>query len=150
MQDLGAVCRHINATPVPGKVITNLEEGEVVFKAVKAGGGEGLVCKTLHSVYEPRRSVAWVKWKGMDYEDAQILEVIEGNGKYTGMAGALLVEMDNGVTCKASLASTVEERSEIWKTRTTFVGQYGHFQMLGKTRSGSAQNMVYRGLRGDK
>ncbi|GLQ47715.1 ATP-dependent DNA ligase [Dyella lipolytica] len=63
---------------------------------VVQGDGEGLVLHRGASRYHAGRSEDMLKFKPFDDAEARVVEQVPGKGKYTGMMGALLVEMPNG------------------------------------------------------
>ena len=64
---------------------------------VVAAGGEGLVLHHETARYRAGRSDALLKYKLHDDAEARVVGYIEGEGKYAGMVGALLVERPDGV-----------------------------------------------------
>jgi DNA ligase-1 len=74
--------------------------GDAALKAqldkVVLGGGEGLVLHRGSSLYRAGRSDDLLKLKPFDDAEARVVEHLPGKGKYTGMLGALLVEMPDG------------------------------------------------------
>jgi DNA ligase 1 len=63
---------------------------------VVKGGGEGLMLHLADAPYVTGRSDALLKLKPLDDTEATVVEHIAGKGKYTGMMGALRVEMPDG------------------------------------------------------
>ena len=58
--------------------------------------------------------------------DLKVIQVVEGEGKYVGMMGALLCEgFDDGKLIRVSVGSgfSDEQRAEIWKNRRKALGQ---------------------------
>ena len=100
--------------------------GEVV-----AGGGEGLMLHRGSSLYTAGRTDDLLKLK--PYEDAEAVVVghLPGKGRFTGMLGALLVEMPDGRRFRLGTGFTIEERRQPPPLGATVT--YKHF---GKTRNG--------------
>ncbi|MEU0075278.1 ATP-dependent DNA ligase [Streptomyces sp. NPDC006332] len=66
--------------------------GEQALRATRENGLEGLVCKRLDSAYEPGvRSRAWIKIRNMRSEDVVVGGWLPGQGRLTGLPGAVLV-----------------------------------------------------------
>jgi len=55
-------------------------------------GQEGLMLKKWDSLYSFKRSNAWLKLKPVLDADLTCVDIIEGEGKYKGMVGALACE----------------------------------------------------------
>lgn len=64
--------------------------------AVVAAGGEGLMLHHADARYGVGRSTALFKLKPHDDAEARVVAHAPGNGKYTGMLGALVVEHHDG------------------------------------------------------
>jgi DNA ligase-1 len=60
------------------------------------GGGEGLMLHRGSSLYKAERNDDLLKLKTHEDADARVVGHLPGQGKYTGMLGALLVEMPSG------------------------------------------------------
>lgn len=88
--------------------------GEVELKRqldeVVQGGGEGLVLHRGTSLYHAGRSEDMLKFKPFDDAEARVVEHVPGKGKYTGMMGALLVEMPDGTRFRIGTGFTDEQR----------------------------------------
>lgn len=67
------------------------------LRAVLDAGGEGLMLHRGDARYLPGRSDALLKLKPHDDAEARVVAHLPGRGKYTGLAGALLVEREDGV-----------------------------------------------------
>lgn len=63
---------------------------------VTRAGGEGVVLRNPATAYETGRSRNALKVKPFDDMEARVLGYRPGTGKYTGMTGALWVEIDGG------------------------------------------------------
>ena len=98
---------------------------------VVAGGGEGLMLHKGSSLYAAGRSDDLLKLKS--YEDAEAVVVghLPGRGKFTGMLGALLVEMPDGRRFRLGSGFSVEERRDPPPPGATVSYKY-----FGKTRNG--------------
>ena len=98
---------------------------------VVAGGGEGLMLHKGSSLYAAGRSNDLLKLKS--YEDAEAVVVghLPGRGKFTGMLGALRVEMPDGRRFRLGSGFSVDERREPPPLGATVTYKY-----FGKTRNG--------------
>ena len=98
---------------------------------VVAGGGEGLMLHKGSSLYTAGRTADLLKLKS--YEDAEAVVVghLPGKGKFTGMLGALLVEMPDGRRFRLGTGFSVGERRKPPPPGATVTYKY-----FGKTRNG--------------
>jgi DNA ligase-1 len=67
------------------------------LERIVALGGEGLVLHRGDSLYSAGRSDDLLKLKPYDDAEARVIAHVPGQGKYTGLLGALLVETPAGV-----------------------------------------------------
>ena len=86
---------------------------------------EGIMLKDFYAMYEYDRTMNWKKVKPTISVDLSISGMIEGEGKYAGMLGALICEGDDdGKQIKVSVGSGIsdDQRVEFWKDRDTLIG----------------------------
>ncbi len=82
--------------PVEQRRVADRAALDLQLKAVVAAGGEGLMLHHDAAFYRSGRSDQLVKLKPHDDAEAVVVAHLPGNGKYTGMLGALLVELPDG------------------------------------------------------
>ncbi len=80
------------------------------LREIEAQGGEGLMLHRGDSMYVAARSDDLLKLKSFDDAEAKVIGYVEGQGKYVGMMGALLVELPNGTRFKLGTGFSDEER----------------------------------------
>ena len=73
-------------------------------------GGEGLMLRRESAPYRAGRSDDLLKFKLFDDAEAVVIAHLPGKGKYTGMTGALLVEMPSGLRFQLGSGLTDAER----------------------------------------
>lgn len=78
---------------------------------VKAGG-EGLMLHRGSSLYRAERNDDLLKLKPWEDAEALVVAVLPGKGKYTGMMGALLVEMPSGQRFRLGTGFSDAERRQ--------------------------------------
>ena len=98
---------------------------------VVAGGGEGLMLHRGSSTYTAGRTDDLLKLKPYDDAEAMVVGHLPGKGKFTGMLGALLVEMPDGRRFRLGTGFSMEDRRV--PPPLGAVVTYKHF---GKTRNG--------------
>ena len=85
----------INGIPCPiimaeQTVVQDLDHLATLYKDIISKGGEGVMLKDPESMYEGKRSKVLLKYKPAFDEDAVIIDHKMGEGKYTGLLGALI------------------------------------------------------------
>lgn len=101
---------------------------------IVARGGEGLMLNNRHSHYEPVRTDAILKYKPVYDDEAQVVKVIEGQGKYIGKMGSLEVKLKNGRLMKIGTGYTDKERSNPPQPGDWITFEYSGFTSTGLPR----------------
>ena len=97
-----AITTLLDATQVAWLVPVEQQRGidrawlDARLQAVLAAGGEGLMLHHDQATYRAGRSDRLLKLKQHEDAEAVVVAHLPGNGKYTGMLGALLVELPDG------------------------------------------------------
>ena len=74
----------------------SFEQAQVVYRDVVDNGGEGIMLKDPQAVYQFKRTYSWLKLKPEESLDLEVVSGFEGEGKYRGMLGGVVVNF-NGV-----------------------------------------------------
>lgn len=105
---------------VPTIQVNNREElGEQYAKFV-ADGYEGAMLR-LDSVYEYGRSANLLKYKDFIDEEFTLLDITEGDGNRSGMAGRFWFEKD-GKRFKSNMRGNVSKYTEWWLNKDLYIG----------------------------
>lgn len=91
-------------------------------------GFEGAVVKRADSPYPFKRSSDWLKIKFEDTIDAKIIDTVEGEGKYVGMLGSLVVDV-NGASVKVGGGYSDAQRDSFWQDRSNLIGKTLEFKV---------------------
>jgi hypothetical protein len=95
---------------------------------------EGVVLKYKHAV--PGEE-AFLKVKTRDFYDLEITDVIEGKGKYSGSAGALVVKGPSGELGEVGSFKVNDQlRQWIWDNRSLVIGQTAEIEAFEMTERG--------------
>lgn len=94
-------------------------------------GGEGLMLHLGRAPYRATRSDDLLKLKRYQDDEAVVVSHLPGKGKYTGMMGALLVEMPNGRRFKIGTGFSDEQRRS-----PPAIGSVITYKYVGKTSNG--------------
>ena len=85
-------------------------------------GWEGLMIKNWDSVYEFKRSKNLLKMKLMDTIDLEVIEVFEGEGKYTNKLGGVIVDY-KGFKLGVGSGWKDDQREYYWKNKNEILGK---------------------------
>lgn len=89
-------------------------------------GFEGIMLRDPNVYYEFKRSDALMKFKFFDEADLEVIDLIEGTGKYEGMLGAIMCKGiidDKRITTEVGTGFSDEQRKEFWNKRKELVGK---------------------------
>ncbi|NOR69397.1 MAG: DNA ligase [Methylomarinum sp.] len=94
-------------------------------------GGEGLMLHHADALYHSGRNTDLLKVKPFYDAEATVIAYIEGKGKFSGLLGALLVEMPNGLRFKVGSGFNLQQRQNPPK-----IGSVITYKYFGKTQKG--------------
>ncbi|KAE8546122.1 ATP-dependent DNA ligase [Marinobacter nauticus] len=121
------------------------------YSAVRHDGGEGVIVKPTDGDYRCTRSRNWLKIKDQQTVDAPIIGLEEGTGKYRGMLGAVIVDLE-GVEVRVGSGFTDEQRLVMWVdvVRDNSMGRLIEIEYHEKTPDGSLRHPRFVRFRDDK
>lgn len=157
-EDTGLV-RLPNVKVTPVRVMKSLAQIEDWAAEIMKAGGEGLIVKPLNGRYEKKRSYGWLKIKGLESADCEIIDFEEGEGKYEGMLGKLVVDFKGvqvgvGTGTNGSLPDSL--RASLWEeylkhgADQDWMGRLAEIQFHEVTPDGSLRHPRFVRLRDDK
>lgn len=114
---------------------TQLDE---LLQQVVAQGGEGLMLHHTKALYQSGRVSHLQKLKLTEDAEARVVAHLPGKGQFSGMLGALLVELPDGRRFKLGSGFTVEERQN-----PPEIGRLVTFQYQGLTHKGTPRFAVF-------
>ena len=95
-------------------------------------GGEGLMLHRADAYYHAGRNNELLKVKPYTDAEAKVIAYIAGKGKYTGMLGALMVEMSTGIQFKIGTGF-----SDLERANPPEIGSIITYKYHGKTNKGT-------------
>lgn len=131
--------------------VNSLEEINDIYEQIVSAGGEGIVlCQDMVQPYEAgKRNKLMMKLKnGLSY-DLEVVDIVEGRGKYKGMVGALAVRFKDGKILNVS-GMTDLERHAWWRYPEQIKGRIVQVDAMALTRTGTLREPRFRGVRHDK
>ena len=145
-------CEVLKAVPVLG--IANTEEEINSFaEPIWARRGEGVMLNTIHGLYRIKRSTDILKVKSCESYDLKIIDFIEGEGKFAGMLGALVVDYKGN---RVGIGSGFNDydRQYIWDNQAELLGKTVEIDCFGESTNVSGTVSlncpIFRGIRLDK
>jgi DNA ligase 1 len=97
--------------PVAQFRVQTIEELEATLDRLTTAGGEGLMLHHGRARYRPGPSRHLLKYKRHQEAEAIVVGHAEGQGKYQGMLGALVVERSDGLRFRLGSGFTDHERA---------------------------------------
>lgn len=117
-------------------------------KAIEQGY-EGLVLKTPNHKYQMKRSGDWQKLKEVLSLDLTITGIFEGQGKYEGSLGGVIVD-NKGVLVKVGGGFSDALRDKIWTRPIDYIGKVAEVLYHEQTPDGSLRHPRLKCFRVDK
>lgn len=106
-----------------------------LYGEYRARGYEGQMIR-LDKPYEQKRSKNLLKRKEFFDGEYEIVEILEGQGNRTGMAGKILYKMEDGRTFKSNLQGGEVYYKELFENRDQFIGRIGTVRYPNLTPDG--------------
>jgi len=120
---------------VESTLVHNKEELDVLFYKYLEDGYEGQMIK-LDKPYEFKRSKFLLKRKQFQDQEYKILDVVEGIGNKTGMAGNVICELPDSRTFNSNIKGTHEFLVQLLKDKKQIIGQMGTIKFFNLTPDG--------------
>lgn len=109
-----------------------------LLQSLTAAGAEGLMLRRKVGAYRAGRSDDLLKVKLWQDAEATVLRHLPGQGKYQGMLGALLVELDDGRQLRIGTGFTDQQRAQ-----PPAIGSRITYKHQGYTSTGLPRFAVY-------
>lgn len=131
----GHTFEHIRALPILGMAMC-YKDGVEYAKRVWDVHGEGVMLNEWQAPYEvnpnPRKTL--LKIKMLKEYTAHCVDIYEGDNKYTGMMGGIIVNMD-GAVFGVGTGFTDYDRDYLWRHRDAIVGKYVELESFGESQN---------------
>ena len=107
---------------VPTVRINSLEEGTYWYEKWIEDGYEGSMYR-MDTVYEQSRSKSLLKRKEFQDREYPIIEVCEGNGNKSGMAGYMILRNDDGETFRSNIKGNRKYLKGLLNDKENLIGR---------------------------
>lgn len=121
----------IKVVPVLG-IVKSLDEATPIVEAIWARGGEGIMLNTVSGLYEIKRSKQLLKVKHTEEHVLEIVDVLEGTGKYEDAMGAVIVKYKDSFVGVGS-GFTDDQRRDIWDNWKNYIGRKIEVETFGES-----------------
>ena len=135
----------------PAYLCRNEDEMMEFYLRFRNRGLEGAIVKNPQGAYHPRRNRDWMKIKDSASVDVPIVDAIEGTGKYEGVLGALVVDVE-GINVNIGTGFSDSDRKEIWESwgQGWLKDKVIEVEYHEKTPDGSLRHPRFKCFRNDK
>lgn len=120
----------------------NQNELDQYYASYLEQGYEGQMVR-LNKQYENKRSKSLLKRKEFQDREYIILNVIEGEGNKTGMAGAMVFENELGISFNSNIKGDREYLKEIWANKQSFIGKAATVKFFNLTPDNKLPRFPY-------
>lgn len=123
-------------------VANNQNELDQYYASYLDQGYEGQMVR-LNKQYENKRSKTLLKRKEFQDREYTILNVIEGEGNKTGMAGAMVFENELGISFNSNIKGDRDYLKEIWASKQSFIGKAATVKFFNLTPDNKLPRFPY-------
>lgn len=147
LEDLFQTDTHLHL--VPSYEVSSEEDAFRYYEHFRALGFEGAIIKSSGGTYQFKRSNYWLKLKAVEDVDLKVEKLIQGEGKYHGMLGAVIVTF-KGKRVNVGSGFSDEERREFWDNPNLILHKVIEIQYHEVTPDGSLRHPRFVKIREDK
>ena len=110
---------------------------EQELERIEKLGGEGLMLRDPESNYEPKRSKTLLKVKNFEDDEAVVVGIVPGAGKFEGMMGSLKVKNSEGIVFTIGIGFSEAQRKNPPKIGAKITYRYQGSTQGGKPKTPS-------------
>jgi DNA ligase-1 len=150
----GVLADYSKYVDAPTDLAQNPAEVIDLYKKYLKDGYEGCMLKAQDGKYRWKRvslkSGEMIKLKPFKSEDLEIIDVVEGEGKFQGTLGSIIVS--GGPILPTSVGSGFSDdlRKEIWTNKNKYVGKTAEIKYFEVTEDNSLRFPIFERIREDK
>lgn len=121
----------IRPVPILG-LVKCMADVEPIVNEIWARGGEGVMLNSTIGKYEIKRSKELLKVKHTEEHVLEVVDILEGTGKFEGMMGALVVDY-NGNKLGVGSGFNDAQRKDIWDNPEKYLGRSIEIDTFGES-----------------
>lgn len=121
----------IRPVPILG-LVKCMADVEPLVNEIWARGGEGVMLNSTVGKYEIKRSKELLKVKHTEEHVLEVVDILEGTGKFEGMMGALVVDY-NGNKLGVGSGFNDAQRKDIWDNPEKYLGRSIEIDTFGES-----------------
>lgn len=121
----------IRPVPILG-LVKSMSDVEPIVNKIWARGGEGVMLNSSIGKYEIKRSKELLKVKHTEEHTLEVIDILEGTGKFEGMMGALVVDY-NGNKLGVGSGFNDAQRQDIWDNPDKYLGRSIEIDTFGES-----------------
>ena len=121
----------IRPVPILG-LVKSMSDVEPIVNKIWARGGEGVMLNSSIGKYEIKRSKELLKVKHTEEHTLEVIDILEGTGKFEGMMGALVVDY-NGNKLGVGSGFNDAQRKDIWDNPERYIGRSIEIDTFGES-----------------
>lgn len=148
------ICNYKKVIDTPTDKVQSAAEVVEIYKKYRDDGYEGCMLKAVEGKYAWKRvtikSGEMVKLKPFETLDLEIIDVIEGEGKYQGTLGSLVVSGGNIAPTSVGSGFTDADRKEIWRNKDKYVGKTAEVKYFEISEDKVLRFPIFERIREDK
>ena len=127
---------------VPTGFPSNQEQLNELYEAYTENGFEGQMVR-VDTKYENKRSKNLLKRKDFQDKEYTILEINEGEGNKSGMAGAMVFENELGITFNSNIKGSREYLKSLWNQKKSLIGKQATVKFFNLTPDNNVPRFPY-------
>ena len=130
---------------------TNLDVCKLTAQNVWAQGGEGIIMKDMSAGYQPgKRNASLLKIKEELTVEMLVVDIKEGQGEHSGIAGSLICADEHGTTHEIGMgAMSHADRKRAWEDKFV-LDAVVEIKAMKKLPNGSYREPRFKAVRYDK
>lgn len=122
---------------VENDIAKNFEDIQNFHDRYVSEGYEGLMVRIDGKPYENKRSKNLLKFKVFEDAEFEIVDILEGLGQRSGMAGKLVCKLKNGNLVESGIRGGEDYYTHLLKSRKAYIGKKATIRFQGYTEKGS-------------
>jgi DNA ligase-1 len=130
-------------------IANSIDEINAIYLAARDKDLEGVIVKNYNAKYVCKRDKGWMKIKDKQTVDVEVKDVVEGEGKYQGSTGKLVVDY-NGVSVGVGSGLSDRLREKFWHRPDEIIGKIIEVSFHEETPDKSLRHPVFECVRIDK